>query len=179
MLEFYLSPANSHHWAAIQEQAQLDTPESFELLRKYALEALRLATPSFGVLRTATISTTILDGLHTLSITPFQSLFLNFVSAGVDPLVFPDPHQVKLDRPDELYIHHGWGAHACLGRKIVEVSMATQLRCFARLKNLRVAPGQAGRMKSTIQKGVFRVFMNEDWSEWTPFPATWKLLFDE
>lgn len=85
---------------------------------------------------------------------------------------FPDPYEIKLDRPDESYIHHGYGPHACLGRPIVVTAMASQLRVFGRLKNLRRAPGPQGEMKSTLVNGVIKVFMKEDWSDWWPYPTS-------
>jgi cytochrome P450 len=97
----------------------------------------------------------------------------------MDPSIFPDPDEVDLDRADNLYIHHGYGSHECLGRNIVMGAMAVQLRAFARLKNLRRAAGPAGQLKSTVANGAFKVFMNKDWSDWTPFPSTWKLYYDE
>ena len=180
MLDFYLTEENKDHWAAIQKLAKEDTPEAFEKLRKYALEAFRLATPAAGVLRTVDAETacTIHDGERKIEVKGGDSIFLDFVTAGLDPTVFPDPREVKLDRPDDSYIHHGYAGHACLGRQIVMIAMAVQLRVFARLKNLRRAPGPAGQLKTAVS-GAFTVYMNEDWSSWTPFPATWKLHYDE
>ncbi|PVH91323.1 hypothetical protein DM02DRAFT_349470, partial [Periconia macrospinosa] len=106
------------------------------------------------------------------------SIVVNFNTAGLDPTVFPDPLEVKLDRPDELYIHYGYGAHSCLGWKIVEIAMAVQLRAFGRLKNLRRAAGPAGQLKNTTVHGAFKMFMTEDWSQWTPFPSTWRLYYN-
>ncbi len=179
MLDFYLTEKNKHHWEAIQMLAKEDTPEAFEKLRKYALEAFRLATPAAGVLRTVdTDCATIHDGEREVQVKKGESIFLDFVTAGLDPTVFPDAQEIKLDRPDESYIHHGYAGHVCLGRQIVMIAMAVQLRVFAKLKNLRRAPGPAGQLKTTVS-GAFTVYMNEDWSSWTPFPATWKLHYDE
>jgi hypothetical protein len=179
MLAFYLSSANKKHWVEIQKLAQSKSPAAWESLRKYALEAFRLASPSFGVLRIAAKSGTITDGPRTIDVKKGDTIFADFVSAGVDPEVFPDPLEVRLDRPDDVYIHHGYGGHACLGRPIVMLAMAAQLRVFARLRNLRIAPGIPGEIKTTTVNGVFIEYMSEDWSQWTPFPSTWKLLFDE
>ena len=90
----------------------------------------------------------------------------------MDPTKFPDPEEIKLDRPDADYIHHGWGPHACLGRPIVMTSMAAQLKVFAKLKNLRRAPGLQGQLKSTTVNGAVKVFMKEDWSDWWAFPTS-------
>lgn len=179
LMDFYLSPQNAVHWAAIQEIAASDSPEALEKLRKYALEGFRLDPAAAGALRVvASPNATIQDGEKTLHPAQGSTILADFNTAGLDPTVFPDPTEVKLDRPDDLYIHHGYGGHACLGRKTVEVAIAVQLRALARLKNLRRAPGPAGQLKSTTVNGAFKVFMTEDWSEWTPFPSTWKLYYD-
>lgn len=179
MLDFYLSPENASHWADIQKLAHEDKPEAFEKLRKYALEAYRLVTPSFGVLRIAAADGTIQDGQRPVPVKQGEEIFCDFVTAGVDPAKFEDADQVRLDRPDDFYIHHGYAEHACLGRPIVQVAMAAQLKVFGRLKNLRRAPGPAGNLKSTVVNGAFKVYMNEDWSAWTPFPKSMKVLFDD
>jgi hypothetical protein len=51
-------------------------------------------------------------------------------------------------------------------------AMATQLRVFAKLKNLRRVAGPQGEIKSTIVNGAIKVFMKEDWSDWWPFPTS-------
>jgi len=101
------------------------------------------------------------------------------VTAGTDSSKFPDPLEIKLDRPDEDYIHHGWGPHSCLGRPIVTTAAASMLRVFARLGNLRRAPGDAGEMKNKVVGGAFKVFLLADGSDWGSFPCTKKVLFDE
>ncbi|SMR63435.1 unnamed protein product [Zymoseptoria tritici ST99CH_3D1] len=179
LLDFYLSPEQEVHWSAIQKLASSDSAESLEKLRKYALEGFRLSPAAAGALRyVASSNTTIHDGDKTPHPPAGSSIFADFNTAGLDPAVFPDPEQIRLDREDKLYIHHGWGGHQCLGRDIVMGAMAVQLRAFARLKNLRRANGPAGQLKSKVVNGAFRVYMNEDWSGWTPFPSTWKLYYD-
>jgi cytochrome P450 len=178
LLDFYLSE-NKDHWAEIQKIAHQDTPEAFEKLRKYALEGLRLATPAFRVLRAVNIENgTVVDGERQIPVKRGDTIFADLVKANVDAKAFPDPLEIKLDRPDSSYIHQGYGEHMCLGRPIVMVSMAVQLGAFARLKNLRRAPGPAGQLKAKTVNGAFQVYMNEDWSEWTPFPANMKVQFD-
>jgi hypothetical protein len=179
VLDFYLSPKNAAHWADIQALAASDAPDALEKLRKYTLEAFRLSPPIAGTVRVvATPNASILDGEKTLTPAENSSVFVSFGAAGLDPSVFPDPQEIKLDRPDELYIHHGYGGHACLGRKMVEVVNAVQLRAFARLKNLRRAAGPAGQLKSKMIDGVTTFYMDEAWSQWTPYPSSWKLQYD-
>jgi hypothetical protein len=180
LLDFYLSPERANEWADIQAIAASDSPEALESLRKYALEGFRLDPAAAGALRiVAASNATIQDGERTLHPAAGSTIFADINTAGLDPSVFPDPQEVKLNRSDELYIHHGYGGHECLGRKTVMIAMAVQLRAFARLKNLRRAAGPAGQLKSTTVNGAFKVFISEDWSQWTPFPSTWKLYYDE
>lgn len=173
LLDFYLSDAYKSHWPAIQELARSDSSESFEKLKKYALEGLRLATPAFGVLRVvSTDTTTIHDGPREITVLKGDQIFVNFVTAGTDPLKFPNPTVIDLDRPEDSYIHHGWGAHACLGRPIATIAAAAQLKVFARLTNLRRAPGPQGEMQFKLVNNAFKVYMNENGTEWSRFPTS-------
>jgi hypothetical protein len=190
MIDLYLTEPYSEHWPAIRRCAWSKDPQAFEVLKSYALEANRLAPAAFGSLRTVTTTGDIIDGTNTIHAKAGDSIYTDFVAAGLDPKVFPDPHLIKLDRDRTLYLHHGWGPHKCLGRPIVEVSMAAQLKVFAKLKNLRRAPGPQGHIKSTTpspnpegsepQKtpGQIKIFAKSDFSDWWPFPATMKVHHD-
>jgi Animal haem peroxidase len=194
MIDLYLTePYYSEHWAKIQECAQSNDPECFEKLKSYALEANRLAPAAYGSLRTVNVECDVHDGQNTFHVKKGDQVYTDFVAAGLDESVFKDAHEIKLDRDRTLYIHQGWGPHRCLGRPIVEVAMAAQLKVFAKLKNLKRAPGPQGglkggntegKLKSEIpsanpegsepQKapGQIKVFMKEDYSDWWPFPAS-------
>src|SRR6478609_1587611 len=193
MIDLYLSDNYYSHWPAIQKLALSDEPSAFEKLKKYALEgyvsivpvlyiirallitalgSFRLSTPAFGLIRTVvTDKANVTDGPSVTSVKKGDSIFTDFVTASVDPTKFPDPYDIKLNRPDDLYIHHGWGPHACLGRPIVTVAAASMLRVCARLNNLRKAPGPAGEMKSKTVNGAFKLYLAEDGSKWGPFPV--------
>ncbi|KAF2152176.1 heme peroxidase [Myriangium duriaei CBS 260.36] len=180
LLDFYLSTEQASAWAAIQALSHSDSVDSLNKLRKYVLEGLRLTSPSAGVLRTVVNSDfTFDDGSeHRLRPEAGSILFADFASAGRDPNAFPEPLMINVDRPDEKYTHFGHGVHACLGRDITELSLAVQLRAFARLPNLRRVAGPAGMLKATHVNGAFSVYMNEYWSSWTPFPSGMKLYYD-
>lgn len=108
-------------------------------------------------------------------------LFADFAAAGRDPARFPEPTEIRLDRPEGAYIHHGWGPHQCLGRAIVTAAGAAMLRAFARScgPGLRRAPGPAGEIRTrTFGGGVFPVFLAEDGGSWGPFPVSKRVLFD-
>jgi cytochrome P450 len=112
------------------------------------------------------------DGPRIFTARKGDVVFVDFVSAGRDPSVFPDPEKIKLDRPDSSYIHHGWGPHSCLGREIVTIAGANMLRVCGRLAGFRRAPGPAGEMKSKLVNGTFKRFLSEDGSTWGPFPVS-------
>ncbi|MCJ1470995.1 hypothetical protein MMC07_009643 [Pseudocyphellaria aurata] len=179
VLDLYLSDEYKSYWPAIQELAKSDSPEAFEKLKKYALEGLRLAPPAFGLVRVVSAETaTIHDSQRTISVKKGDSIYVDFITAGKDPQKFPNPDAVNLDRPDADYIHHGWGAHACLGRPIVTVVLATQLKVFAKLTNLRRSPGADGDIKFKLVNGDIKAFLNENATEWAKFPTNKKVHFD-
>ncbi|KAH6976751.1 heme peroxidase family protein [Ilyonectria destructans] len=179
MIDLYLSDKYYSHWPEIKKLALSDEPQAFEKLKKYALEGFRLSTPAFGLIRvTGADKIDVQDGPDIVSVKSGDTVFTNFITAGLDPSKFPDPYEIKLDRPDDLYIHHGWGPHACLGRAIVTVAGASMLRICARLNNFRRAPGPAGEMKSKTVNGAFKVFLSEDGSQWGPFPTNKKVIFE-
>jgi hypothetical protein len=184
MLDLYLEPEYAKYWPDIQACAWSNTDEDFEKLKSYALEANRLRPAAFGLLRRSRTKNTVQDGERTLDIAEGEQLYTDFVAAGMDESVFPNPKEIDITRDRGLYIHHGFGAHHCVGRPIVEVAMAAQLKVFAKLKDLRRAPGLQGQMKRTVpppnpvssdpheNPGRIEAFMKEDWSDWWPFPTS-------
>lgn len=119
------------------------------------------------------------DGGHTTTLPQGTGLFVDFATGGRDPARFPEPSKVRLDRPEEIYIHQGWGPHQCLGRAIVTTAGAAMLRAFARsCPNVRRAPGPAGEIKTKLFNGTFPVFLAEDGGSWESFPVSKRVLFD-
>lgn len=90
----------------------------------------------------------------------------------MDPVAFPDPDQVKLDRKEETYVNYGWGPHRCIGQEINVTANTAILRVFARLSNLRRAPGPQGELKYVIKNDVVKVFLQEDWGSYWFFPTS-------
>ncbi|KAL4935916.1 hypothetical protein BDV06DRAFT_217065 [Aspergillus oleicola] len=182
LLELYLSDEYSHHWPAIQSLAQSDKPEAFEKLRKYALEGFRLCPPTRGALSRSKKTTTLRDGSRSHSIPKDTLIFASFGAAGLDASKFPDPEDVKLNRPVEAYIHDGGGPHSCLGRAIVTTSAAAMLRVLGKVGYLRRCEGGRGEIKSKLGDGYgdegLRMFLDEDAKEWTGMPCNKKVMFD-
>ncbi len=90
-----------------------------------------------------------------------------------DPLVYPDPDQIKLDRPIDLYQMWSMGPHRCAGRAIAITAVASMVKACAQLKNLRRAPGDQGRIKyvSGPLPGS-RKYLSDDWSRYQPFAGS-------
>jgi linoleate 10R-lipoxygenase len=98
------------------------------------------------------------------------------VSAARDPTVFPNPNEVRLDRPIDSYIHYGEGPHTCLGKEASQVALTAMLRVVGGLENLRRAPGGQGQLKKVPRPGGFYIYMKEDQGSYTVFPMS-KLSF--
>ncbi|KAK8078122.1 hypothetical protein PG996_004292 [Apiospora saccharicola] len=188
-LDYYLGEG-IEHWPKIQEIAQKDTPESDELLIRYALEGVRL-NGSNSVLRRVHEDTMIQEGLSGVGVRPppptrlqaGTTVMVSFDALAVDPSRYPDPHKVRLDRDLENgYRYYGHGAHSCLGEPMSRVSQGVLLRAAGRLKNLRRAPGPQGTLKMVVPpggEGLGKMYMDELQSMYSPFPTTMKVLYDE
>ncbi|KKY16707.1 putative fatty acid oxygenase [Diplodia seriata] len=181
IMDFYLSPRGTPHLPEIRRLAWLDTPAAEETLMHYAMEAIRL-NGTFGSYREAASSTTILDGrgddAKRISVKPGDKVFVSFVGAAKDPVVFPDPEEVRLDRPLESYIHYGEGPHTCLGRDASRVALTAMLKTVGKLERLRRAPGPKGELKKIPREGGFYVYMREDHGSYFPFPLTMQVCWD-
>ncbi|KAK8107197.1 linoleate diol synthase [Apiospora kogelbergensis] len=187
-LDYYLGDG-IEHLPKIQELAQKDTPESDELLVRYALEGVRL-NGSNAVLRYVHEDTTIQEGLGGVGVrqpppTRLQAgstVLVSFNELALDPSRYPDPHKVRLDRDlDNGYRFYGHGAHECLGERMSRVSQGAMLRAAGRLKNLRRAPGAQGTLKMIVPPdgALGKVYMDELQSMYSPYPTTMKVLYDE
>ncbi|KAF3104418.1 hypothetical protein TWF569_000135 [Orbilia oligospora] len=177
ILDFYLQPENAEYLADIQKLARNGSPDSLEKLRHYVLEANRLSG-TFGLYRKADRAFDLTDGDTTHNLKRGDVVFVNFITASRDPLVFPDPLEIKLDRPEEHYIQYGYGQHRCLGKDVNLMALTAMLKVFGRRENLRRAPGIQGTLKYISRPGGSKVYLKEDWSSLWPFPTTMKVMFD-
>lgn len=101
-----------------------------------------------------------------------DKVLCSFVDANREAEFFPEPEQVKLDRPLEQYIHYGVGPHACLGAEASRTALTAMLRTVGKLENLRRAPGPAGQLKKIPREGGFHVYMRADHGSYWPFPTS-------
>lgn len=154
------APYNATTWPKIPSLTPTETDSLI-------LESLRLLPPVYALPRLSTKD-------------PKTPVLLNLLSASLSPTTFPSPQEINLSRPRDTYLHHGWGAHACIGRDLITTALAAQIRVLAQLKNLRRMPGAQGEVKFLWKEKTlgWKVFLSEDWREQWPFPTTMRVLYD-
>jgi cytochrome P450 len=157
-------PHYKTHWPAIQELATDPSPNAAEKLRTYALEALRLSSPAAPFLRTSDSG----EG---------PIVHVDVATASRDPTQFPDPDQIKLDRPLDSYLPFFDGLHGALVEEVVMAGLVAQLQVLGKLVGLKRAPGESGVLRRKSENGIVR-FLSEARDAWVPFPTSkWKTSF--
>ncbi|OQU97287.1 hypothetical protein CLAIMM_03240 [Cladophialophora immunda] len=177
IIDYYLSDEGVKHLPDIQRLARIDTKESDNQLLHYVNEGIRL-NGTFGSYRRSQVTHTFHDDGKQVSVKPGDKVFCGFVKAARDPAIFPNPNEVRLDRPLDSYIHYGIGEHACLGKDASMVALTAMLRTVGKLENLRRAPGPQGQLKKIPREGGFYVYMREDHGSYFVFPCTFKVHYD-
>ncbi|KAK2740829.1 fatty acid oxygenase [Colletotrichum kahawae] len=224
-VDYYLDEEGQKHLPELYRLAHENTPEADETLMKYMLEGCRLRGP-VAVYREATSTQVITDYSPCLpsesdptgrdpitnpdiegtkrevKIPKGYRVVCNFATAGRDPAIFEDPHEVRLDRPLDSYVHFGLGPHWCAGKEMSRVGQTSLFKQIVGLKNLRRAPGGRGEMKNfpaspwNGQVGLpvegqngsaahqqpwlgLRAFMTVDQSSLWPIPTTMRVQWDE
>lgn len=176
-LDFYLEDENAVHLKEISRLAKLDNDEADDLILRYFMEGTRIRG-TVGVYRNVATTTTIQDGDREVNVHPGEEVFIDCVTASQDPIAFPEPETVKLDRPMDSYIHYGQGPHQCLGYSISKLAMRTMLKTVGKLENLRRARGPQGQIKKIAGPGGITLYMTPDHSRYFPFPTTMKVQWD-
>ncbi|PVI04137.1 heme peroxidase [Periconia macrospinosa] len=148
MLDLFLQePYRTTHWPEIQKLAIDTSPTVSPKFRQYVQEAIRLTCPVMSNLRVATQDTELDDGLTKRSIKKGDSVILDIAKASREPSVFPNPSEIKLDRPaDQLHLLFGFGSPTNEEKQMIVAGLTEQLRIFAGLKGLRRAPGPVGQL---------------------------------
>ncbi|KAL8627546.1 hypothetical protein Q9189_006747 [Teloschistes chrysophthalmus] len=176
VLDWFLREENAEHWKAVKDLSSKDSKEAFETIKKYVLEASRLTSflalvriciPSQG--QAAQIKN---DQGEMVTLKMGEAVVCNATAAFRDASVFPEPDQVKLDRPTEVYQMWSMGPHGCAGRAIAITALAAMLRVCAQTKNLRRAPGQQGQIKYVPGPLGSRRYLSDDWSRYQPFAGS-------
>lgn len=104
-------------------------------------EVLRLEAPTQFVPRMA-VGEISVEGVK---IPPHAMVRLGLASANRDPVVFPDPDVLNLDRPPNRHLSFGLGEHFCLGATIAKTIAAVVLqRIVNELPKARLAKIDSG-----------------------------------
>lgn len=84
-----------------------------------------------------------------------QLIFLLIGAANRDPDVFENPNELNLSRKYNPHLTFGAGAHTCIGLHLTYLTTEIALKTlFARCKNVRLLPGDYGRIQSIAFRGV-------------------------
>jgi cytochrome P450 len=101
-----------------------------------------------GIWRQATVDAEIpqAGGKAPLKVKTGDLIFGSFRNAHLNPAEFPNPTSVDPTRPRSLYNLNGAGFHGCPGVSYAEHCIAEIVKVVFGLKNMRRAPGDAGRL---------------------------------
>ncbi|KAG5638617.1 hypothetical protein H0H81_011507 [Sphagnurus paluster] len=182
VIDFYLEEEHDKERRQIVELVQKSDPDSTELLRGYVREALRLKPQFSGLWRQAAVDAEIPQGpgLPPLQVKAGERIWSNFRNAHLNPLEFPNPNTVDPRRPLSVYNLNGAGFHNCPGTTYAQQTIAEIVRAVFKLKNLRRAPGQAGRLKGfteNIRGSESQYYLTRNGAV-TTWPGSLHLVYD-
>lgn len=111
------------------------------LIPQFVEEVLRLDAPVQGLFREAKAD---LD-IGGTRIPRGSVVVLKWGAANRDPAMFPEPDQLKLDRPNaKRHLTFGYGPHACVGNLLARAEMRIVFtKLLANMRNFRLADGAA------------------------------------
>jgi cytochrome P450 len=117
------------------------------LLAEYVFEALRFNPNNPAVFRVAAQDYTIAKGtMHATLIPKGASVVAATQSAMFDARIVESPNEFRTGRPNYIYMHFGYGMHACFGQYVNRVQIPGILKPLLQRKGLRRAAGQAGQL---------------------------------
>ena len=125
-------------WLSENRLCHADLASDDALAANAVHEFLRMWPPSLGGARNL-VADTVLGGQ---AMKDGDRVFLSWAAANRDPEVFPDPHSVRLDRPNASdNLAFGMGVHRCLGmelaRLMARLSIQTLLRRHPQFRVIR------------------------------------------
>jgi cytochrome P450 len=79
---------------------------------------------------------------------------LNWTGANRDPLMFPDPDTIDLDRANaKRHLAFGSGIHTCVGNHLARRELRLAVRAIARLSTFELAGGGQPPFRSGFTRG--------------------------
>ncbi|HXM59853.1 MAG TPA: cytochrome P450 [Terriglobales bacterium] len=110
------------------------------LLRKYVFEALRFNPNNPGLFRLAAEDYRLAKtSLHGTTIPKGTSVIAATQSAMFDERMVDQPNQFRIDRPEYLNMHFGYGLHSCFGQYVNRVQIPGILKPLLKCPGLRRA----------------------------------------
>ncbi|BGP18046.1 hypothetical protein JCM10213_008418 [Rhodosporidiobolus nylandii] len=179
-IEFFLDERNAAHKEELIKLCKLNTPEADVKILALCREAARFDPQAPFCPRTATEDCTVEDGDRIIKVKKGDLVFPSIKRAGMDPTVFPDPSRVDTSRDPSLYRTFGHGAHTCLGAPVVDITVVEMLRAVFSLKNVRRAPGPAGRLvrfQQDVAGTSCPVYLSANTTPW-PLPVSLSIVYD-
>jgi cytochrome P450 len=117
--------AHSLEWLGEHPDQRERLHREWETLRDSATEEfLRFYTPAQGDGRTVSDDVEI-DGVQ---FREGDRLWLSWAMANRDEKVFPDPHEIKLDRTGNRHASFGLGVHRCIGSNVARAGFKTMVK---------------------------------------------------
>ncbi len=116
-----------------------------QLLPTAVEEFIRYVSPITGLARTATRDTQ----LGGSEIRAGDRLLLLFHGANMDENQFPEPHAIRVDRPDNKHVAFGQGPHRCIGAGIARADIPIMIgQVLDRMPDYELVQGAAVRYPS-------------------------------
>jgi cytochrome P450 len=111
-------------------------------------ELLRWETPVPGVIRWAREECPVGDRIAAAG----HLVAVNLSAANLDPLEFPDPLEVRFDRPTNRHLAFGGGVHRCLGSHLARRELRVALREWhRRIPDYALTPGYEVRYRPPLR----------------------------
>jgi len=182
VIDFYLDDTREKERKHIIELSNRKDTQSAELLQGYVCEAMRLRPQFTGLWREAVVDTTVPQGpgLPAMEIKKGDRIWGSFKNAHLNPSEFPDPTPVNPHRPLSSYNLNGAGFHNCPGTTYSLLTFAEIVKVVFQLKNVRRAPGDAGRLKrftEVINETETDFYVQRNGST-SPWPGSLYLVYD-
>ncbi len=135
--------------ALLSQVQQAARANDRETLAKYVLECLRLNPFAAGIARICVEDYVVARGsFHAAKIAKGSPVLVVTQSAMKDWRRVEKPNEFRLDRPNYIYMHFGFGLHTCFGQYINMAQIPGIVQAVLKRKGLRRAAGDAGRMQS-------------------------------
>lgn len=91
------------------------------------------------------------------SVAPGDWVLLELAAANRDPLVFPDPEQLDITRPDSKHLAFGYGPHYCLGAALARLEAQLALSAVLHRSPMLQLAGEPAWKPSFTFRGLERL----------------------